>query len=168
MADSEAMNSAARWRAARCATAILALSLAACGDDEDASPRDSTPPEDTVNTSTTPPPDPTEPTEPTSVATSSPATGDDALSAAIDDAAERADVAGGEVVVVTDERVTWRDGSLGCPKQGQLYTQALVPGRRVILRAGGSELAYHAGRSGPLTFCARPADDATAPGGGDT
>ncbi len=118
-----------------------------------------------MNTSTTPPPDPT---EPTSGATSAPATGDDALSAAIDDAAQRADVAGGEVVVVTDERVTWRNGSLGCPKQGELYTQALVPGRRVILRAGGSELAYHAGRTGPLTFCARPADDATAPGGGDT
>jgi hypothetical protein len=165
------MSSSPRRRAARCAaaiTAITALSLAACGDDEDASPRDSTPPEDTVNTSTTPPPDPTEPTEPTSVATSAPATGDDALSAAIDDAAQRSDVTGDEVVVVTDERVTWRDGSLGCPKQGELYTQALVPGRRVILRAGGSELAYHAGRSGQLTFCARPADDATAPGGGDT
>jgi hypothetical protein len=151
--------------AARCAAAIMALSLAACGDDEDASPRDSTPPEDTVNTSTTPPPDPTEPTP---LPSPPPAAGDDALSAAIDDAAQRADVAPDEVAMVTDERVTWRDGSLGCPKQGELYTQALVPGRRVILRAGGSELAYHGGRSGPLTFCARPADDATAPGGGDT
>ncbi|MEJ7720727.1 MAG: hypothetical protein WKF58_09900 [Ilumatobacteraceae bacterium] len=57
--------------------------------------------------------------------------------------------------MVTDERVTWRDGSLGCPKQGELYTQALVPGRRVILRAGGSELAYH-GRAQRPAHVLRP------------
>lgn len=147
----------------------MALSLAACGDDEDASPRDSTPPEDTMDTSTTPPPDPTEPTEPTSVATSASATGDDpVLAAAVDEVARRRGVGTGAVYVAVDERVTWRDGSIGCPESGKLYTQALVPGRRVVLRVDGRDFAYHGARSRPLRYCANPSADATAPGGGDT
>ncbi|MDQ3178092.1 MAG: hypothetical protein M3Q72_11230 [Actinomycetota bacterium] len=86
----------------------------------------------------------------------------------MDEVARRRGVGTAAVYVAVDERVTWRDGSIGCPESGRLYTQALVPGRRVVLRVDGRDFAYHAGRSGPLTFCARPADDATAPGGGDT
>lgn len=59
------------------------------------------------------------------------------------------------------ETVTWSDGSLGCPQPGMLYTQALVPGYRVWIDAGGKLLDYHAGRSGPPMFC--PADRAIPP-----
>lgn len=60
------------------------------------------------------------------------------------------------VVVVAYDDVTWRDGSLGCPHPGLVYTQALVEGYRIVLRAGGHELHYH-GRRGAAAFrCDRP------------
>jgi hypothetical protein len=38
--------------------------------------------------------------------------------------------------------VTWSDGALGCPAPGRFYTQALVPGFRVQLEAGGERFDY--------------------------
>ncbi len=113
----------------------------------------------------------TDPTAPS--ATSGPAsTGvpdvDDAAAAAIADLAGRIGVEPSAVTVVSDGRVTWRDGSTGCPKPGMAYTQALVPGRRLILESGGERFAYHAGRSGPLTYCATPDPDGSAPEGPGT
>ena len=78
------------------------------------------------------------------------------LEAAVADAAERAGVDAAAVSVVTAEAVTWRDGSLGCPEPGMMYTQALVPGFRVVLEAGGEELHFHAAEPGPLTYCEDP------------
>jgi hypothetical protein len=40
--------------------------------------------------------------------------------------------------------VTWPDGSMGCPKPGLAYTQALVPGYRIRLRVGEAAWSYHA------------------------
>ena len=58
-----------------------------------------------------------------------------------------------ELQIVSAESVTWPDGSLGCPQPGMAYTQALVPGFRVRLRAGDEVLDYHSGRSGAPTLC---------------
>ena len=41
-----------------------------------------------------------------------------------------------ELTVETAEQVTWPDGSLGCPEPGMMYTQTLVDGYRVVIRAG--------------------------------
>ena len=41
-----------------------------------------------------------------------------------------------QLIVESQEEVTWNDGSLGCPEPGMMYTQALVDGYRVIIRAG--------------------------------
>lgn len=57
------------------------------------------------------------------------------------------------VEVVSAEQVTWSDGSLGCPAPGMQYTQALVPGYRVILRGGGQMLKYHAAANGNPVLC---------------
>ena len=54
------------------------------------------------------------------------------------------------------EAVTWSDGSIGCPEEGMMYTQALVPGYRVILDIAGEELAFHAPESGEFAPCANP------------
>ena len=62
----------------------------------------------------------------------------------------------GEIQIVTAEAVTWSDGSLGCPAEGQMYTQALVPGYRVVLDVAGEEMAYHASESGDFRACANP------------
>lgn len=73
------------------------------------------------------------------------------VDAARADAAQRLPGAALEVVVA--ERVVWRDGSLGCPQPGMLYTQALVPGWRIRLRAGDELLDYHAANGGALVLC---------------
>ena len=59
------------------------------------------------------------------------------------------------ITVQSAQRVTWRDGSLGCPEPQMQYTQALVPGWRVILRVGDETYDYHAATSGPLLLCPR-------------
>ncbi|MDL9979478.1 hypothetical protein [Microbacterium candidum] len=72
------------------------------------------------------------------------------------DAAQFSGVDIEDVVVVSYDDVTWRDGSLGCPRPGLMYTQALVEGYRIVLRVGGRELHYH-GRRGAQSFrCDRP------------
>lgn len=72
------------------------------------------------------------------------------------DAAGRANVDPDEVEITTAEAVTWSDGSLGCPQPGMMYTQALVPGYRVVVTAGGQTLNFHAAQSGDYRFCERP------------
>ena len=96
---------------------------------------------------------------------SSPNELDEQAVAAVTDLAERLGIEPGQITVRSDERVTWRDGSLGCPRPGMSYTQALVPGRRLLLSAAGATHAYHAGRDGVLFACSTPDPNGTAPGG---
>ena len=75
--------------------------------------------------------------------------------------ADLAASAGGDesdIEVVTAERVTWPDGSIGCPQPEEMYTQALVEGYRIVLRAGGDEVAYHGQDGGEPMRCDEPAD----------
>ena len=44
-----------------------------------------------------------------------------------------------------------------------MYTQALVPGYRIVLQAGGQTLNYHAGRMGTPRYC--PAERVMPPSG---
>jgi hypothetical protein len=83
------------------------------------------------------------------------------LEAAIDDAAQRTGTPRADIKVMVAEAVTWPDGSLGCPQPGMLYTQALVPGYRIVLRVGEATLNYHATAQGPSRFC--PADRVVPP-----
>lgn len=78
---------------------------------------------------------------------------DAAIHRARTDAARRAGIAAGSIELVSAEAVTWPDGSLGCPQPGMAYTQALVPGYRIRLRARGQVLDYHAGRIGMPVLC---------------
>jgi hypothetical protein len=59
------------------------------------------------------------------------------------------------------QSVTWPDGSMGCPQPGRMYTQALVPGWRIVLREGGRERIYHASARGRWLPC--PAGRAVGP-----
>jgi hypothetical protein len=83
------------------------------------------------------------------------------LDAALDDAARRASVDRASITVVTATAVTWADGSVGCPEPGVMYTQALVPGYRIVLQAGDRVFNYHAGRGGVPMFC--PAERVVPP-----
>jgi hypothetical protein len=71
------------------------------------------------------------------------------------DAAKRFGVAESAVVLTRAERVTWNDGSLGCPQPGMGYTQALVPGYRVVARTADQELIYHTDESSGAIACAQ-------------
>ena len=62
----------------------------------------------------------------------------------------------GYIQVVANEPVTWRDGSMGCPKPGMMYTQALVDGYRIVLRAAGEVVEYHGSTGRPPFRCDHP------------
>ena len=72
---------------------------------------------------------------------------------ALADAGHRTGLAAAALKVASAERVTWSDGSLGCPQPGMLYTQALVPGYRIRIQAGAETLDYHASARGALVLC---------------
>jgi hypothetical protein len=85
------------------------------------------------------------------------------LSAALADASRRTGVPVDALTVVESSPRTWRDGSLGCPEPGMNYTQALVPGWRLVIRAGEELLDYRmATRGTAFMFC--PPDRAEDPG----
>ncbi|WP_433158651.1 hypothetical protein [Kribbella sp. CA-247076] len=84
----------------------------------------------------------------------SPAAG--AIEQAKADLVKRLGIEANQVTVVSAGEVTWPDGSLGCPEPGMNYTQALVPGSRVVLEAGGKEYHYHSGGTRPPFLCTNP------------
>ena len=59
------------------------------------------------------------------------------------------------VALVSARATTWNDGSLGCPKPGQSYTQALVEGMQVVVKVGALEYDYRFGRSDYPQLCER-------------
>lgn len=62
-----------------------------------------------------------------------------------------------DVQVIEVRIVEWPDGSLGCPEEGKLYTQAVVEGVQVILQADERIFDYHAGSDGEPFLC--PSDE---------
>ena len=81
--------------------------------------------------------------------------------AALADATRRAGPGAAAPRLVHAEKVTWPDGSLGCPMPGRMYTMALVPGFRIRIQSGASELDYHAAERGSPFLC--PSGQATEP-----
>ena len=155
------------------AALALTLSLAACGTEGDGAAADptadppaptSTPAPTTTSPSPTsedatmtserpaPPADGSLPTGPVEPAVES----RDDVQQAVADEAERMDVAVDQVSVAGYADVTWRDGSIGCPGEGRMYTQALVPGHQLILEVDGELASYHAAEGKPFKYCAEP------------
>jgi hypothetical protein len=83
------------------------------------------------------------------------------VEAVLADAVKQTGLDRDSIEVLSAESVTWPDGSLGCPKPGVMYTQALVPGYRILLKAGDRTLNYHANRRGYFVLC--PSAVATPP-----
>jgi hypothetical protein len=69
----------------------------------------------------------------------------DLVRPALLDLARRLKVPEAEIEVLEVEPVSWPDGSLGCPQPGQMYTQALVEGHRIVLGHGERVFLYHSG-----------------------
>lgn len=69
------------------------------------------------------------------------------------DLSKRLSIDPGKIELLEASAVTWRDGSLGCPQPGMMYTQALVEGYRIKLSAAGKVYEYHGGGSRPPFLC---------------
>ena len=146
--------------------AVMALGAAACtgGGATPAGPVASTAAPAAPSTDVTPAPDITQKpgVSRVPVLPGSPDPGDgegvppDVVQAAVDDAATRAGVDPSAVTVVSAESVTWPDGALGCPKPGSMYTQALTPGYRVVVEAGGVRYDYRSTQRGDVRWCEDP------------
>ena len=83
------------------------------------------------------------------------------VQAAVDDAARVTGLTAARIKVTLVERVTWRDGALGCPESDLMYPQMLMPGYRIRLEVGGKALDYHADQRGTVLLC--PPERAQAP-----
>jgi hypothetical protein len=75
------------------------------------------------------------------------------INQARDDLARRLALDPTGIELVDASTVTWPDSSLGCPQPGMLYTQALVDGVRLRLRANGIVYNYHSGGSRAPFLC---------------
>jgi len=73
--------------------------------------------------------------------------------AVVADAARRFKVAESAVVLGQAEQVTWSDGSLGCPQRGQMYTQNLVAGYRIVAITSEGQMVYHTDSQGFAVTC---------------
>lgn len=69
------------------------------------------------------------------------------------DLATRLDIEPDAIELAEARAVTWRNGALGCPQEGAMYTQALVEGFYVRLVVDGQDYPYHAGRDGKPFAC---------------
>ena len=61
-----------------------------------------------------------------------------------------------EFRLLVAESVQWPDGSLGCPEPGQMYTQALVNGYRIVIGIADRKYDYRASEHGFFKLCPGP------------
>jgi hypothetical protein len=125
---------------------VFGLVIAACGAVEEGSgttPTSATT-ADRVTSTTVQIPSNTEGTVPADL---------DQVSAAIADLAQHLQVEPGSIEFVEVRVVQWPDGSLDCPQEGEIYTQAVVDGSQVILRVDGRVYDYRADDIGNVKLC---------------
>jgi hypothetical protein len=75
------------------------------------------------------------------------------LNSILDDLTNRTGVAPKQVSIIRGQAVVWNDGSLGCPKPGMMYTQALVNGYWVELEVAGQRFDYRVSDTGYFFLC---------------
>jgi hypothetical protein len=71
----------------------------------------------------------------------------------LNEASKLARVTHEKLVIVRAEAVVWNDGSLGCPEPGMQYTQAIVNGYWVVIKAAGQTYDFRVGRGGSFRLC---------------
>lgn len=136
------------------ALAVGVLLLAACGQGPDGADQPRATPGQSDSPTATAPPSAEPTTDPSSAEPPE-------VTEAIADLAAHLELSPDDVTVVSYEDVTWPDGSLGCPQPGMSYTQALVPGARLVLEAQDREFSYHSGREPGLVRCDNPQQPVT-------
>ncbi len=71
-----------------------------------------------------------------------------AVDMAISDLAARLSMDAEGIVVEDVEQVQWPNSALGLPEPGMMYTMAVVPGHRIVLRAAHRSYEYHSASRG--------------------
>ena len=71
------------------------------------------------------------------------ATAEKRINYAANDLALKLGLGRSTVQFIAYEETVWRDGALGCPQPGMMYTQSLVPGYLIQLEANGKKFNYH-------------------------
>jgi hypothetical protein len=71
------------------------------------------------------------------------------------DLAQRLAVSVDAIVVKEAKAVEWKDTSLGCPKRGVYYIQAITPGYQIMLEANGQTYDYRSDGK-RIVLCERP------------
>jgi len=130
------------------AAAALMLVAGGCGQSDDPSGAGSpsaAEPEESVNESPTPDPGSGGSGQPRGSAAD-----------AVADLSQRLGTEQGQIDVVSVEEVTWRDGSMGCPRPGMMYPQVLTNGTRVVLEYDGKRYEYHSGGRRSAFLCENP------------
>ena len=90
------------------------------------------------------------------VAATTPATGEvpaDLLEKVLADLVEQEKLKREDIEVERAESVIWSDGALGCPKPGEMYTHAQVPGYWIVLKSGEKQYDYRASEKGFFRRC---------------
>jgi len=62
-------------------------------------------------------------------------------------------IAATDIEVVKVEAVQWRDGCLECARAGEMCTDAIVPGYRIVLRAADVEFEYRTDQKQTVRPC---------------
>jgi hypothetical protein len=83
------------------------------------------------------------PTRTADTAAASPISPDALVALATADAAGRAGLGQADVRAVRVESREWSDRSLGCPRPGMGYAQAITPGYLIVVEVAGQQLEYH-------------------------
>ena len=121
----------------------IAVLVAACASESEPTPLTSEPaPNEATTTSTRAGED-----------SAPPASDEFPIDLAVADLADRTGITADDITVVSAESVVWNDGSLGCPQPGESYTQALVPGYRIVLEADDTNFVYHGADGGDPFLC---------------
>lgn len=58
-----------------------------------------------------------------------------------------------QLQVTSVQSQEWSDASLGCPQQGQMYSQIVTPGFLVQIASGSHQLEYHTDMRGRAVLC---------------
>jgi len=76
-----------------------------------------------------------------------------AVAAALRDAATHLGVAASDLSVQQVEARDWSDSSLGCPQPGNLYSQIVTPGFLIVINSRGKQLEYHSDTRARVVLC---------------
>jgi hypothetical protein len=86
---------------------------------------------------------------------------EDLVEQAKDDLSQRMGIGLESIMVLSAEKVQWRDSSLGCPEPGRAYLTVITPGALIRLEANGQVYEYHTDRN-KAVYCL-PTEESAVP-----